>query len=148
MTVPTNPTYSQLHEACETLAKRLGPADFIVGLSRGGLLPGVIISHLLDIPFKPLEYSSKSGAGDKICENVIPRWISDNETIKTVHLIDDIADSGNSLREVIQILTENNFRVEASVLYFKTSSVVVPHNYVYEIPPDSEWIIFPFEKVT
>ena len=33
--------------------------DVIVGISRGGLIPGVMISHKLNIPFKPVHASTR-----------------------------------------------------------------------------------------
>ena len=33
--------------------------DVIVGISRGGLIPGVMISHKLEIPFKPVHASTR-----------------------------------------------------------------------------------------
>lgn len=146
MFIPTHPTYSQLHDDCTDLCRLMGPADLIIGLSRGGLLPGVICSHLLDIPFKPLDYSSKRGQGDKMNSNHIPPWIAENYVPTRVHLLDDIVDSGHTIAEVYRILTENNFCVNVVSVYYKESAVFTPHLYKYKIPHDFGWIVFPFER--
>jgi hypoxanthine phosphoribosyltransferase len=143
--VPSHPSYDQIHESCQQLCQRLVPVELVIGLSRGGLIPGVIMSHLLNIPFKPLEYSSSKGQGDKYCNNEIPDWIKLNSTPKTVCLIDDIADSGHTMLEVTQILQENNFRVVTAALYFKTTSVFIPQYYEYKIPENFGWVYFPWE---
>ena len=46
---------------CEKIEADNFNPDVIVGISRGGLIPGVMISHKLNIPFKPcLLYTSPS----------------------------------------------------------------------------------------
>ena len=42
------------NEICELIEKDDFVPDVIVGISRGGLIPGVMISHKLNIPFKPV----------------------------------------------------------------------------------------------
>ena len=39
--------------------------DVIVGLSRGGLTPGVMMSHWMKKPFKPIPYAQKTPDGRK-----------------------------------------------------------------------------------
>ena len=44
---------------CEKIAEDNFKPDVIVGISRGGLIPGVMISHKLNIPFKPVHASTR-----------------------------------------------------------------------------------------
>ena len=44
--------------------------DVVVGISRGGLIPGVMISHKLEIPFKPVHASTRDFPH---WENYLPR---------------------------------------------------------------------------
>ena len=44
---------------CETLIQDSFLPDVVVGISRGGLIPGVMISHKLNIPFKPVHASTR-----------------------------------------------------------------------------------------
>ena len=46
------------NEICELIEKDDFVPDVIVGISRGGLIPGVMISHKLNIPFKPKQMLS------------------------------------------------------------------------------------------
>ena len=46
--------------------------DVIVGISRGGLIPGVMISHKLNIPFKPV-HASTSSCSDASTPNFEPQ---------------------------------------------------------------------------
>jgi hypothetical protein len=149
-TVPSRPTYNQLHRKCVTISEAIialqRTYSLIIGLSRGGLLPGIIMSHMLNSPFKPLEYSSVVGKGDKTNSNIIPLWISENVAPQRILLVDDIADSGNTLREVHDILSNNNFIVDSFTLFYKRTSVFAPTFVGYTIPDNFGWIYFPFEK--
>lgn len=148
--VPSHPTYDEIHNRCEHIASLLTEHgeefDLIVGLSRGGLLPGIIFSHLLNTPFKPLEYSSTKGKGDGLNSNSIPRWIIENEIPTRVLIVDDIADSGHTLNEIVDVFRGNNFRVLTATIYSKVSSVFIPDYSGYLIPESFGWIVFPFEK--
>ena len=44
---------------CKLIEEDSFMPDVIVGISRGGLIPGVMISHKLDIPFKPVHASTR-----------------------------------------------------------------------------------------
>ena len=144
----THPTYDEIHRACvdmvqQVLAKGIAPTK-VLGLARGGLLPAVIISHLLNCPMAVANYSSKSGVGDdKNHDNVLP---SLNE--KTILLVDDICDSGKTLAEVFQHYTlahRGRQAVFSVVLYYKENDSFIPDFYWQKLPRDSEWIVFPFE---
>jgi hypoxanthine phosphoribosyltransferase len=57
----------------------------IVGLSRGGLTPGVMMSHWMKKPFKPVKAALRDFAE---WEDYLPR-----PTDKRVLIVDDICDS-------------------------------------------------------
>ena len=44
----------------------------VVGISRGGLIPGVIVSHILNVPFEPVAWQTRDGYSqdaEKVAEN-------------------------------------------------------------------------------
>ena len=66
--------------------------DVIVGLSRGGLTPGVMMSHWMKKPFKPI----KSALRDfPEWEDYLPR-----KTDKQVLIVDDVCDSGETFEKI------------------------------------------------
>lgn len=142
----THPSWGQIDKACALLANKVLKDDFepsiIIGLARGGLIPAVIISHILEIKMFPISYSSKVGNGEyKGYQNDLPQL----GQIKNVLIVDDIADTGNTLKEVVQFYKHHQHEVKSAVLYHKEGSVITP-DYVWQtIPEDSDWIIFPFE---
>lgn len=148
--IPQYPSYDEIHSQCLNIAKnikqKLEKIDLVIGLSRGGLLPGVILSHELDVKFKPLEYSSVNGKGSGNNCNEIPKWINENKISQTAIVVDDLTDSGYTMKEVFDILSQNNFIVKTATVYHKESSVFVPDFYGWKIPEDFGWIYFPFEK--
>jgi hypoxanthine phosphoribosyltransferase len=141
------PTYNDMHNACLAFADVFERLDFnfevVVGISRGGLIPGVILSHMLGIPFEPISYSSKSGAGEKQHKNFIPE-IGGN----IVLLVDEICDTGNTLKEVKTVLEEQQKKsVYTCCLYYKKFNIplFVPDFRWITIPEDSPWVVFPYE---
>jgi hypoxanthine phosphoribosyltransferase len=94
------------------------PPLYITGLPRGGLIPAVILSHKLNIPFKSIE-EIKS----------IPRV--------DVLIVDDIADSGETLSVYGGYQT--------AVLHYKIQSEHIPTFYAKEVN-NTDWIVYPFER--
>jgi len=142
----THPTYDQIHEGCGYLANQINASgnkpDMIVGLVRGGMLPAVILSNLLEIPMIAVHYSSSAGAGDgKNHSNEIPVIQA-----KNILIVDDICDTGHTLQEVFGELTRRKQFCRSAVLYYKEEmGGHSPEFYWQSIPKDSPWIIFPFE---
>ena len=87
----------------------------IYGVPRGGLIPAVMLSHLLDIPL------------------ILNKEEIDGETV----IIDDIVDTGKTISKLPQngLLTS---------LFYKPHSKVIPDFYARKARND-EWIVFPFE---
>ena len=148
----THPTYAQMHKACVELRynswlRQVFKPDLIVGLIRGGMFPAVIISHALDdTKMEAIDYSSSEGAGDDRNKhtNKIPHF----DTFKKLLIVDDICDTGYSMKEVVDEYTSRGHQVMTFALYYKESAVFKPDFIWQTIPADSPWIIFPFENVT
>lgn len=143
----TNPTYDQMHNAAITMvreARTLAWLDCIVAPARGGLMFGVIASHKLNIPVYPALYSSKKGNGDdKNHANVLP----DVGDVKTILLVDDIVDSGETLKEIVEHYEGLGYKVITAVFHYKEGAVFHPNLYYWRIPADSEFITYPYEVV-
>lgn len=142
----THPSYDQLHEGCINLAEQIiasgNKPDMIVGLVRGGMLPAVILSNLLDIPCQAIHYSSQSGAGDnKNHNNEIQQLQAEN-----ILIVDDICDTGHTLQEVFAEFAKRKQYCRSAVLYYKEDMGGHHPGFTWQtIPSDSAWIIFPFE---
>ena len=84
---------------CEKIETDGFKPDVIVGISRGGLIPGVMISHKLNIPFKPVHASTRDFPH---WENYLPK---SNDS--RVLIVDDICDSGETFERLSNYIKEN-----------------------------------------
>lgn len=124
------------------------PPNCIIGLSRGGLFPAIVISHMLDnLEVIPVSYSSKSGKGDdKNYANALPLIGGCHSA--TLLVVDDICDSGQTLKEVVDFYAMRSHHVYTATLYYKAipNGPIEPDIYWHQIPEDAPWIIFPWES--
>ena len=116
--------------------------DVIVGLSRGGLTPGVMMSHWMEKPFKSIKASLRDFPE---WEDYLPR-----KTDERVLIVDDICDSGETfhkIREHINERKKNGVDVRFATLWWNNECNFEPHYYVNEIAKDSTktWINFCWE---
>lgn len=72
--------------------------DYIVGISRGGLVPAVMISHYLNIPLKPLQVSLRD-SGECVSDITMAE---DAYNKKNILIVDDINDSGATFNWLIK----------------------------------------------
>ena len=126
----------------EILLDKFDP-DVIVGLSRGGLTPGVMMSHWMEKPFKSIKASLRDFPE---WEDYLPR-----KTDERVLIVDDICDSGETfhkIREHINERKENGVDVSFATLWWNNECNFEPHYYVNEIAKDSTktWIHFCWEN--
>ena len=126
----------------EIVLDKLDP-DVIVGLSRGGLTPGVMISHWMNKPFKSIKASLRDFPE---WEDYLPR-----KTDEKVLIVDDICDSGETfhkIREHINERKENGVDVRFATLWWNNECNFEPHYYINEIAKDTTktWIHFCWEN--
>lgn len=108
--------------------------DYVVGLSRGGLIPAVLLSHFFDKPFYAL---------NKPYDTNIP-------STGTVLVVDDINDTGKTFARVDEILLDKYpdlIKVYASLIENTASPFAVDYC-AKEInkEEDPSWIVFPWEN--
>ena len=117
--------------------------DVIVGLSRGGLTPGVMMSHWMEKPFKSIKASLRDYPE---WEDYMPR-----KSDERVLIVDDICDSGETfhkIREHINERKKNGVDVRFATLWWNNECNFEPQYYVNEIAKDSTktWINFCWES--
>jgi len=72
--------------------------DYVVGLTRGGLTPAVMISHWFDVPCETLKVSLRDGG-----EPESNLWMAeDAKAGKNILIVDDINDSGATIDWIIK----------------------------------------------
>ncbi len=126
---------------CRTISLDKFDPQVIVGISRGGLTPGVMMSHWMQKPFKPIKTSLRD----------FPEWEDylPKKTDERVLIVDDICDSGETFQKISDFITERGVDVEVrfASLWWNNEVDFEPHYYVQECAKDSEgiWIHFPWE---
>lgn len=139
-------SYTQLHEGTIKLAIDIKPHDVqhVIGLTRGGLFPATLISHLLRLPMTAINYSSKKGKGDDKNHTNTLDTIPNCPLNSTILCVDDICDSGYTMKEVYDYYSQY-YNVLVASLYFKDTSIIKPDFYLHQINNEDGWIYFPWE---
>ena len=118
--------------------------DAIVAIARGGWIIGRLLSDFLDNPNVAnvkIEYYTEVAKTRDF--PVITQPISINVEGKDVLLVDDVADSGRSLKVAKEYLNSLGAKeVRIATVYYKPWSILKPNYYIIET---DSWIIFPHE---
>jgi hypoxanthine phosphoribosyltransferase len=112
----------------------------ILGLSRGGLVPAVMLSHLLSIE-KVFSLGYKSYLNqEQIVKEIyqVPSF----EKLNKVIIMDDLADTGSSFIDTVGILESKE--IKAACLYVKKQTLFRPDFFVKEFSQKT-WLAFPWE---
>lgn len=125
--------------------------DQVLCLARGGLRPGDVFSRIFDVPLAILSTSSyreNSGTVQGTLDIAKYITVTKGSLSGKVLLIDDLVDSGVTLKKVQQYLHEHFpavTEVKTAVIWCKACSSVRPDFYV-DYLPSSPWIHQPFEE--
>ncbi len=142
------PTWDQIYEMLLNLVGKIRKNGFepniIVGVSRGGWPPARVLSDLLDNPnLANVKAEFYLGVAETKGEPVITQPVSMTVTGKKVLIVDEVADTGKSLKLVKEHITEEGAaEVKVATVYYKPWSIVKPDYYEKET---SRWIVFPWE---
>lgn len=114
--------------------------DLIIGIQRGGLIPAVHLSNMLDVPMQTIQWSIKGN----MREGSNPHLICNKE--KNVLLVDDILDNGSTVYQ----LQERYWKMDTAVLIYNVTNQysLVPTYTGRTINRETapEWIDFWWEK--
>ena len=148
-------TYDSFREGIDSIASQVQASNFlphyIVGIVRGGAVPGVYLSHKLKIPVVMVSWNTRDNTeiGNE-SNSWIPEDICDG---KRVLLIDDIVDGGDTIKELLadwgtsvhDDLNMNNLRI-AAMWYNITQDINVDfYHKTIDRDVDQRWVIFPWE---
>ena len=123
--------------------------DFVVGIGRGGLVPGVYLSHQLDVPMLSIDHSSQvPGFAEELLGKVAAKSVAGVKLL----FVDDINDSGGTIATIRSVLARHGCRGENmlfAVLISNVRSTVTVDYAAQEIDRhiDKRWFVFPWEAV-
>jgi xanthine phosphoribosyltransferase len=139
-------SYEEFRDDTKELIKRVKSfePEAIVGIARGGLT----LSHCMAEGLNLREVQTiRTELYDGSCkrQDISLFGVCDFKNVKRVLVLDDIADSGETLKAIMSYL-ELNFKdieFQSATLFYKETSVYKPHFWINEA---KEWIEFFWEK--
>ncbi|MEM3464182.1 MAG: phosphoribosyltransferase [Candidatus Bathyarchaeia archaeon] len=139
-----NQIYKMLIQIAEKIRKDNFKPDVIVGVSRGGWPPARVLSDLLENPnLANVKVEFYVGVAETKGEPTLTQPVSVNVAGKRVLVVDEVADTGKSLKLIREHLqNEGAVEVRIAAVYLKPWSIIKPDYYARET---SRWIVFPWE---
>jgi hypoxanthine phosphoribosyltransferase len=137
----------QISSIIQNLAQQVSAYEFdwYIAISRGGLVPACLLAQITDMRYI-----------DTICTVSYDRFHNKNEVKiiekdfshlknKKILIIDDLVDSGESLRDAIKYLSKFEPEdIKSMVLYEKEKTIYHP-NFVGKKTGNNEWVSFEWE---
>lgn len=147
-----NISWEQYQTSIDKLAQQIEESrfdpDIVMGIARGGLFAAGSLSYALNIKnifVVNLEFYTKEG--ETLDHPImLPPYIDFNELNELkVLLVDDIADSGQTLRSVHNHCKGIVKEAHTAVLFEKPESIV-KCTFVGDRVPQDQWINFPWDR--
>ncbi len=141
--------WKQVEEMCYDLSELIKKdnynPDVLLGIARGGLGPLLMLSYSLDvrnIATVPLEFYDKNKQAKNKVKQLMTFDIKNLKKYKKILVVDDVADTGQTLDYILSKLKNKGVEVKTSTLLYKPKkSKIKPDYYVKET---DEWIDFPW----
>ncbi len=131
--------------------------DLIIAIARGGLIPAGAISYAMDVKAcGTMNVEFYTGVGETLDEPVLLPPLMDVSAMdgKRVLVVDDVADSGKTLKMVMDLIAEHGLSLDGetqvkvdarcAVVYKKPVSIIDP-DYVWR--ETDKWINFPWSTL-
>jgi len=158
MTAPDQPVltyiaYDRFVADVEAIAVRLEAdawkPDFIVGVGRGGLVPGTFLSHRTGIPMLSVDYSAKvEGFSDDLLVKLAAMTVAGQRIL----FVDDINDSGATLIYLRDAILRHggvdaNQKVAVLINNLRSRTTADHCSRSIDRAVDKDWYVFPWESV-
>jgi len=146
-----NVSWANIEQACEFLAKKLKnlPLKTIIGVSRGGAIPAVMLSHTLKVPnifyVQAKTYTEENKASFVGTSLVIDKYmLEDIDFYNSPHtlIVDDIYDTGATYNALYKFFPYALY----SVIATKDVEACKRHDIFYAGIFANTWVNFPWEK--
>lgn len=128
------------------VASRFEP-DIVVAVARGGLLPGGALSYALGTKaVGTLNVEFYTGIDTRLPGPVVLPPLLDTDAFHGLRalIVDDVADTGETLALVRELMASHCAEARTAVLYAKPHSIVTP-DYVWR--RTDRWITFPWSAL-
>ena len=152
-------TWYFIDACCKELAKRIKgdgqEITHVVGVSRGGLIPAVLLAKELEVrEVISLGLKSYNDGDDYKTRVPIPKVYQDIKSCyqlvrgdSNILVVDDITDKGNTFKYIADQFKEMSacINYKTAAIFRKPDSDYHP-DYVSTTATPDEWVVFPWEK--
>ncbi|MFH1827308.1 MAG: phosphoribosyltransferase family protein [bacterium] len=139
-----NVTWKGFENECINLSKKIKGLKInkIIAISRGGLVAARILSDLLTIKISHISISSYKNLKQEK-EPMISDVPKDNFKSKVILIVDDVSDSGKTLKRAIRYFKDLSVKkIYTATPYVKPNTIQIPDFWTIKT---NSWIIFPYE---
>jgi len=157
-------SWKDVEGACLDIARQVIASqwrpDYIVGITRGGAIPAVMLSQFFNIPMRPLQVSLRDG-GDCVSDlGMAEDAFGHEEDPKNILIVDDINDQGSTIAWIKQDWPSGCFpdhnqwtktwghNVRFATLTNNMASKETVDYSVWEVNKAEEdcWLVYPWEE--
>ena len=140
---------SDVHAIADALKADGWRPDYIVGIGRGGLVPGAYLSHRSAIPLLSVDFSSGVPA---FADELIQKLATATCGGQRILLVDDINDSGRTIEALRTSLgieggELDNVRVAVLIDNIRSVARVQYRSRTIDRADDKRWFVFPWEAM-
>ena len=118
------------------VSRKSTPLKKIIGISRGGLIPGVMLSQRLNVPFEPLQWQTRDGN----FKDTIQLLSSKYENQDDILFVDDICDTGLTIQQIRNVVPDSQW----AVCYSKKGNLGIDFE-GERLYNNTQWLVFPWE---
>lgn len=137
-----------IYKLCDEISRSMYSPDLIYAIQRGGLIPGVMISHRLNIrEFDSI--SIKRSVSDDIFSNFNePTLKPINCEIKgsNILIVDDIIGEGKTMMKAINEVSKITRSYKVAALYVNENKCNIWESIDYYTTLVTKWVCFPWER--
>jgi len=142
------PTWNQIYEMLLNQAQKIQrqnyKPDVIIGIARGGIIPARILLDLLETPqLASIQIEFYTDINQTQQEPTLKYPLTTKITGKKTLLVDDISDTGKSLKFAKTHLQQHSVKeVKTATLFQKPKSTEPPDFYEKQT---NHWVVFPWD---
>tara|TARA_B100001173_G_scaffold178408_1_gene154105 strand:+ start:215 stop:667 length:453 start_codon:yes stop_codon:yes gene_type:complete len=143
-----NYAIDEMHVAIIRIIEQMNDSNWmpeiILSINRGGCIPGIYLSHKIEIPHKVIDIQLRDSS-------VSPNFSVLNDCLakyKKLLIVDDINDSGNTLKLIKDhsVKNESEIRFAALINNIKSKIKIDYQGQLIDKSKNPVWIVFPWEK--
>jgi uncharacterized protein len=142
------PSWNQIYRMLLAQARKIQnqpfKPDITIGIARGGIVPARVLTDLLETPsISIIQVEFYSDIAQTKPRPMLKQPLPIDITCKKALLVDDIADTGESLNLAQTYIQKQGAQeVKTATLYFKPQAKVKPDFFEKQT---AKWVVFPWE---